>query len=282
MQSSLLVPNREETRQRRDLSLNFHVGGLRLRLAETDEEIKAAQELRYRVFCDEMGARPTAEVARRRRDIDVYDQVADHLIVTDTTICNFGEYVVGTYRLIRRGPAARLGGFYSAEEFDISRLTDCPGELLELGRSCVDRVYRSMRVIDLLWQGVAAYICHYDVKALFGCASFPTTNPELLATELSYLHHYCRAPETFRPRAKNERFVEMNRKALEQIDPKAGFALMPPLLKGYLRLGGVVGDGAVVDYQFGTTDVCILIERGGRIERYVNRYLNRSRSLLDA
>ena len=279
MHSSLLVPRRDDTLYRREFSLNFIAGGLRLRLAETDEERFAAQRLRYRVFFGEMGATPTAAAERHQMDVDKYDDIADHLIVTDIAGSDSGEYVVGTYRLIRRGPAMRCGGFYSAHEFDIAPLLRRPGEILELGRSCVDRDYRTLRVIDLLWQGVAAYISHYNVQILFGCASFPTVKPNALCLELSYLHHYCRADEAIRPVALPGRYVEMNRVSVDAIDRKQGFMAMPPLLKGYLRLGGVVGDGAVVDYDFGTTDVCILVERGGRMERSVERYMARSRAL---
>lgn len=267
-----LATRRDVAVSRAGFSLNFAAGSLRLRIAETDEELAAAQRLRYRVFYEEMGARPTHRTALTGIDEDVYDDVADHLIVTDQSAPGFDEYVVGTYRLIRRGAAARRGGFYSAQEYDIGKLVAWPGEILELGRSCVDAGYRSMRVIDLLWQGVAAYLCRYEIGLLFGCASFHGTEPEALAAELSYLYHYCRAPAEIRTRALAHRYVEMNRRPAETIDPREGFMAMPPLLKGYLRLGGVVGDGAVVDWPFGTTDTCIVVPRGPRVERYIERY----------
>lgn len=279
MVSPQLMTRRDTPVSRAAFSLNFSAGSLRLRLAETDEELVAAQQLRYRVFYQEMGAIPTGRMAISGIDEDKYDDVADHLIVTDLGASRLQEQVVGTYRLIRRSAAARRGGFYSATEFDIEKLVRHPGEILELGRSCVDADYRSMRVIDLLWQGVAAYLCHYDVRLLFGCASFHGANPEALAGELSYLYHYCRAPEEIRTRAIAYRYVEMNRKPLHEVDPRAGFGAMPPLLKGYLRLGGVIGDGAVVDRQFGTTDVCVVVPRGPRIERYLDRYQARWRAL---
>ncbi len=272
MQLHQFVPQWDDKREREDFSLDFVAGGLRLRLAETDEERAAAQKLRYRVFHEEMGAKPSVAMSVSGRDFDVYDDFADHLIVTDTSVSDIGEQVVGTYRLLRRTVAARCGGFYSASEFDVSKLVERPGEILELGRSCVDRDYRTFRAIDLLWQGIAAYISRYEISTLFGCASFPTVDPTSLAMELSYLYHYCRAPEDYCPRAVASRYVEMGRIAGSEIDPKAGFLRMPSLLKGYLRLGGLVGDGAVVDYEFGTTDVCILVERGGRMERFVDRY----------
>lgn len=279
MSSPLLESRRESTVSRAGFSLNFAAGALRLRLAETEEELAAAQRLRYRVFYEEMGAMPTPRTAMTGLDRDAYDEIADHLIVTDRSVPAMQEPVVGTYRLIRRGAAARCGGFYSGGEFVIDRLVGQPGEILELGRSCVDADYRSMRVIDLLWQGVAAYLCHYEIGLLFGCASFRGTSPEALAAELSYLYHYCRAPERIRTRALAHRYVEMNRLPAAAIDPRAGFATMPPLLKGYLRLGGLVGDGAVVDRQFGTTDVCVVVPRGPRVERYIKHYRARWQAL---
>lgn len=228
-------------------------------MAETDEERFTAQRLRYRVFFSEMDATPTAAAEQHQMDVDEYEDIADYVIVTDTAGPDSGEYGVGTYRLISRGSAVRCGGFYSAREFDIARLLRRPGEILELGRYCVDRDYRTLRVIDLLWQGVAAYISHYNLQILFACASFPTVKPNALSLELSDLHHYCWADEAIRLVALLGRYVEMNRVSVDAIDRKQGFMAMPPLLKGYLRLGGVVGDGAVVDYDFGTTDVCILV-----------------------
>ena len=143
-----------------ETSLNFIVGGLRLQLAETDEERFAAQRLRYRVSFSEMDATPAAAVERYQIDVNEYKDIADHVIVADTAGSDSGEYVFGTYRLIRRGWAMRCGGFYSAHEFDVARLLRRPREILELGSSCVDRDYRTLRVFDLLWQGVAAYLSH--------------------------------------------------------------------------------------------------------------------------
>src|SRR5438128_1345032 len=136
-----------------------------------NEDIDAAQALRYRIFYERLGAQPLPEMACRRRDIDQFDNDCDHLLVVDHsrgTGC-----VVGTYRLIRRDTAARLGGFYSAKEFDISSVVLHAGEVLELGRSCVDPAYRNRSAMQLLWSGIAAYVFHYDVVLMFGCASLP-------------------------------------------------------------------------------------------------------------
>ena len=113
-------------------------GPLQVRLAESGADIDAAQALRYRIFYESLGARAGVETARRRRDFDRFDLGCDHLLVLDHSRGAGSETVVGTYRLIRREAAARLGGFYSAAEYDIAPLVAYPGEILELGRSCVD------------------------------------------------------------------------------------------------------------------------------------------------
>src|SRR5271154_7451508 len=150
-------------------------GNLEVRLAESAAEVDASQALRYRVFYEEMGAEPTPEMARRERDFDRFDEVADHLLVLDHTRGRGPEAVVGTYRLIRRSAAARAGRFYSAAEYDIATMIAYPGEILELGRSCVDVMARGRPAMQLLWRGIAAYVFHHQIDVMFGCASLPGT-----------------------------------------------------------------------------------------------------------
>jgi putative hemolysin len=246
---------------------------LGIRLAEGDPGfIDASQALRYRVFYEEMTAKPTPEMAERKRDFDVYDDVADHLLVIDRDRGDGPEAVVGTYRLLRREPASHHGQFYTADEYDITSLENRDEEILELGRSCVDVDYRTRHVMELLWRGIAAYVFHYDIALMFGCASIPGTDPDELALPLSYLHHNHLAPAEKRPVAVPDRYVEMNRMPAEEIDRKAGLSAVPPLIKGYLRLGGWVGEGAVIDPQFDTTDVCIVVETGKVTDRYFKHY----------
>lgn len=251
--------------------VDIRSGPLQVRLAETPVDVDAAQALRYRVFYEGLGARPLPEMARRRRDMDRFDDGCDHLLVLDHGRPG-GDSVVGTYRLIRRENAARLGGFYSAGEYDISSLVVYPGEILELGRSCVDPAYRQRPTMQLLWSGIAAYVFHYGIALLFGCASLPGTDPDALALPLSYLHHHHLAPCGLRPRALADRYVDMCRLDREAIDPGPALAALPPLIKGYLRLGGFVGEGAVIDEQFNTTDVCILVRTDRVTEKYSRHY----------
>jgi L-ornithine Nalpha-acyltransferase len=252
--------------------VDLRSGRLRVRLATSSADIDAAQALRYRVFYEALGARPANGFAVGRRDVDRFDEDCDHLLVLDRGRGRGPEAVVGTYRLIRRAAAARLGGFYSAGEYDIARLLEHPGEILELGRSCVDAGYRQRPTMQLLWSGIAAYVFHHDIGLMFGCASLSGTELDALAAPLSYLYHRHLAPPPLRPRALAQRYVDMRRLPLEAIDPASALAALPPLIKGYLRLGGFVGDGAVVDEQFNTTDVCIVVKTDLVAEKYSRHY----------
>jgi putative hemolysin len=252
-------------------------GPLQVRLADGAADIDAAQALRYRIFYEIMGARPLPGAEQQRRDRDGYDQVCDHLLVLDHSRGSGADAVVGTYRLIRREAAARFGAFYSAAEYDIAPLIGYPGEILELGRSCVDAGYRARPVMQLLWSGIAAYVFHYDIALMFGCASLPGTDPDALATPLSYLYYHHLAPPALRARALPERFVDMRRLDPATLDPNRTLAALPPLIKGYLRLGGFVGDGAVIDEQFNTTDVCIVVKTDLVTEKYSRHYERQSK-----
>jgi putative hemolysin len=243
-----------------------------VRVAETPAEIEAAQRLRYRVFYEEMSAAPTPEMKARRLDFDGFDARCDHLLVIDSDLANGSPGVVGTYRLLRRTVAMEHGGFYSEQEYNLDALLHYPHEIVELGRSCVDSAYRSRGVMQMLWRGLAAYVLRYDIRVMFGCASFPGTDPKEMGAALSYLHHYHLAPQTLRPRALPQHYVGMEMLPRSGIDEQAVLSDLPPLIKGYLRVGGFVGDGAVVDRQFNTTDVCVIVTTDELTQKYARRY----------
>lgn len=247
-------------------------GSLVARLARDEGDIVAAQALRYRVFYDEMKAKPDAEMANLRRDVDPFDEVCEHLLVCDTERGAGPESIIATYRLLRGEKARKFGRFYSAGEYDITPLMDYSGEILELGRSCVDPNYRARHTMQLLWAAIAQFVFHHDISVMFGCASLHGVEPESLALPLSYLHHFHLAPEAMRPVALPDLYVGMDFMPEDQIDKKAALTALPPLLKGYLRLGGFVGDGAVVDRQFNTTDVCIVVKTDLVTEKYYRHY----------
>lgn len=248
----------------------LRAGTREARLAATDTEIQEAQRLRFRVFFEEMGAKPSDAVAMERRDFDDFDRHCDHLLVLDHV--NDKPRVIGTYRLMRREQAAQIGRFYTQAEYDIGKILAHSGPILELGRSCVAPDYRDRPTMQLLWRAIAAYVFRYRIDLMFGCASIPGTDPDALALALSYLHRRHLAPEDLRPRALPARFIGMDRMAADKIDSRAALATLPPLVKGYLRLGGFVGDGAVIDREFNATDVCILVKTDLVTEKYFRHY----------
>lgn len=247
-------------------------GTLGVRLAATPAEIDAAQALRWHVFYEEMGAVPDEAAAAARRDVDAYDAVADHLLVLDHARGAGAAAVVGCYRLIRRPAAARVGRFYSADEYDLSRVLAFAGEVLELGRSCVHAEYRNRAVMQLLWRGIAAYVFLHEIGLMFGCASLPGTDPDAVAPELTYLYRNHIAPEAIRPVALPQRRITMERLGTQPLDSRAALAALPPLIKGYLRLGGFVGEGAVIDRAFNTVDVAVVVQTDLVTNRYFRHY----------
>lgn len=234
--------------------------GLEVRLAESGAEVAAAQALRFRVFYEEMGAKPTEAMRAAHSDFDDFDAVCDHLLVIDRARGKGAAGVVGTYRLMRRAPGEAFGRFYTAGEYDIADILANGGNFMELGRSCVDTRYRNGATMKKLWDGIAAYVFENDVDLMFGCASLPGTDIQALAGHLSYLYHHHLAPEGLRPRALPQLRVDMALLPKEALNPRRALAELPPLIKGYLRLGGFVGDGAVIDHQFNTTDVCVMVK----------------------
>ena len=252
-------------------------GVLEVRLAETDHEVEAAQRLRYHVFYEEMTAVPSDEMRNTGRDFDRFDDVCDHLLVVDRSVVDDDGQpaVVGTYRLTRDVDAARAGGFYTASEYDIGpMLRGFEGSrLLELGRSCVLKEYRTKPgAMQLLWRGVMVYNARFASDVMFGCASFSGTDPKALALPLSYLYHFHLSPQEMRVHADASRYVDMNLMAKEAIDAKEAIHKLPPLLKGYVRAGAWIGDGAVIDWQFGTTDVFICVPMSIIDDRYRSRF----------
>ncbi len=245
-----------------ELPLLGRIANLQVRLAANEAEIDAAQELRHRVFRTDFARHPHG------RDADHFDAYCDHLIVLDT---ENGNDIVGTYRLLREEKAAKAGGFYSQSEFDIEALRARMPErrVLELGRSCVMPQYRTKRTVELLWQGIWAYCRAWNIDMMCGCASFPGTIAAAHALPLSFLHHHASAVGEWTVRAHADSRVDMDMMPVEAVEMRAALAAMPPLIKGYLRVGASFGDGAVVDHEFGTTDVFVVLP----VERISSRYV---------
>ncbi len=253
------------------------LGSLEVRLAQKKGDVKRAQKLRFRVFYEDGPAIPDALTKLSRRDRDAFDAVCDHLMVIDHAakpLRSGRQAVVGTYRLLRQEVAESCGGFYTEDEFDIARLLDRHRDLqfMELGRSCVLPAYRDKRTVELLWHGIWNYVVRHRIDVMIGCASFGGTDPDRLALPLSFLHHHAAAPDAWQARARTDRYVDMNRIGRDAIDIKAALRQLPPLIKAYLRLGAYVGDGAVIDHRFGTTDVLIVMPVADIGARYIKHF----------
>ncbi len=268
--AAVLLPRRQAVPHTRFSELR--AGNLGLRLATRPDEVDALQALRYRVFYEELGALPDRRTAASGRDVDRFDGFADHLIVVDHALGEGRNSVVGTYRMLQREGARAAGGFYTASEYDVTPLLSFPGRILELGRSCVDLRYRGRAVMQLLWRGIAAYVFAHDIDLMFGCASLGGTDPAAVAAELTYLHHNHLAPPALRPMAIVDRRVAMDRLPPEMVDARRVVTSLPPLIKGYLRLGAMVGEGAVVDHQFNTIDVAIVVKTDLVTDKYIDHY----------
>lgn len=254
--------------------MRIEAGRFTVRLAENDEDVAAAQRLRYRVFVEEMGASPSPEDAAVRRERDRFDPYFEHLLLIDNETENDDAErgVVGVYRLMR-GDTARAGiGFYGQDEYDLTKLVHYPRPTVELGRSCVDLEHRGGAGMHLLWTGLGEYVALHDVSIMFGVASFHGSETGPLAQALSYLHYNHLAPEDLRVRAVADRFEPMDILPEEQVSKIEAMRQIPTLIKAYIRLGGFVGEGAYVDYDFNTVDVCLLMDTARMVQRYRTFY----------
>ena len=230
----------------------------RTRLATSEADLQAAQRLRYEVFVEELGGGGPLVDHAARLERDRFDPYFDHLLLTEE---GAGQ-VIGVYRLLRGDRAEAAGGFYSEGEYDLGVLKRSGRSLLELGRSCVHRDFRGGVAMMHLWSALADYVRTHRIEILFGVASFHGADPMRHAAALSLLHHAHLAPEPLRVRARSPSFQRMDLVPPAEIDRVAAMRHVPALIKSYLRLGGVVGEGAFVDRAFNTTDVCMVLEVG--------------------
>ena len=228
-----------------------------VRLAGSEEDLRAAQRLRYEVFVEELGGDGPLVDHDARLERDRFDPYFDHIILTDDTR---GGDVVGVYRVLRDDQARAVGQFYSEDEYDLTPLKQSGRRLMELGRSCLAPSYRGGAAMYHLWNGLARYVTENGIEILFGVASFHGTDVEALAQPLSMLHHRHLAPEALRVRTQAAHYQSMNLLPEDRIDRRAAMLQVPALIKAYLRLGGYVGDGAFIDHAFNTTDICLVMD----------------------
>ncbi len=244
-----------------------------VRLADSERDILSAQRLRYRVFVEELGGDGAMVDHAARLERDEFDAVDDHLILVDPARDAAGiEHVVGVYRLLTGARASSFGRFYCDSEYDLTPLRRSGRTLLELGRSCVGAAHRGGAAMFLLWNGLAQYVLDHGIDVMFGVASFHGTDPDALKTPLSWLHHNHLAPAALRVRALPQVFQSMDMVPREALDRRAAMLAMPPLIKAYLRLGGFVGEGAVIDSAFNTTDVFLMMDTAAMSAKHRDFY----------
>ncbi len=238
-----------------------------VKIADSLHEIEDALRLRFEVFNLELheGLQSSFESGF---DSDVYDTFCDHLIVKEIAT----NKVVGTYRLLPQEKAEKHIGFYSENEFDLSKFKKLPGQSLELGRSCVAKEYRSLAVINLLWSGIAKYLEMHSIANLFGCASFHTNNVTEIAAAYAYFQLYHFAPEEYRVAPLDICSMSLLFQLLTSEDIEKAYRKFPPLMKGYLRLGAMICGEPAYDKEFGTTDFLIVVDTQKITEKYKNHY----------
>ena len=247
-----------------------------IKIAETKSELKKAQALRYSVFYKEKKAIPTISKKILRLDYDKVDKFADHLIVIDKNRKGIKNKIVGTYRLIRGDIAAHCGGFYTSSEFDLSKILNSyeNNKILELGRSCVHQDYRNGTIMNLLWKAIAEYVKLYDIKILLGCASFHGTDVMKYTNELSYLRKNFSLPDELSVKSLDSKIYPAYTEIDSNNNDLRTFVKLPPLIKGYLRVGGKVSHDCYVDYKFNTIDLCVIVNTNNIDEKYKKKYLN--------
>jgi len=242
-----------------------------IKIAESNFEIKKAQSLRYKIFFKEKKIKKKSFKFLLQRDYDFYDKISDHLIIIDNNR-EIRDNVIGTYRLLRGNCAKLYRGFYTEQEFDISNLKKnfSGKDILELGRSCVHPQYRSGIILKLLWQGISNYIKMYKIKILMGCASFHGTNPSKFKDEFSLLYESYRLPEDYDVKSLQSNEISFNK----NINHSTTLNKLPPLIKGYLRAGGMVSENFYIDREFETIDYCVIMLTEKIVSRYQNKFLN--------
>ena len=234
----------------------LHVG-----LAQCESEIREAQRLRYRIFAEELGARLPTRMPGI--DIDLYDPYCEHLIVRDEA----NGRIVGTYRILSPQSAKRTGGYYSENEFDLTRLQLLRDGMVEIGRSCIDPDYRTGGTIALLWSGLANYMTQGGYRTLIGCASIGMADGGHIAANLYRRLGEHMAPPEYRVFPRHPLPVEQLFNGQQ--------AELPPLIKGYLRAGAYVGGEPAWDPDFNTADLLIMLPMARVDERYARHFIER-------
>ena len=248
------------------------LGSLETRLARTKYEVKQSQALRYQVFCKECGAKPNARNRLLARDIERLDNYCDHLLVIDSNAQGSG--IIGTSRLMDDQNAKIAGSFYSQGEFNLKPLLLKEQKRMEVSRSCIAPTHRSKRAVELLWAGVWTVCIQRKIDTLFGCVSLPGTDPNEHMDALQWLSQNALLNDDDNCPAihKSQFNLPKNNQGTQTKNDKRIFASLPPLLKGYLRLGAKVSHSAVIDHAFKTIDLLIVLQVAEINPKYLQHY----------
>jgi len=238
-----------------------------VKLATNDDEVRSAQRLRYQVFVEEMGCRLSA-IDEDGLDVDPFDPLCDHIIIVDLRT---GE-TIGTYRLLRRSRVGPDGRFYADGEFDLTSIRLLPGEVLELGRSCVHKDYRRQAILNRLWAQIVAYIGKHRVTYMFGCSSVYTIAPEEVSRFYDVLRHKYAAPaECCVTPVKGHEVPGLASCVLKRDEEKEVLLRLPALIRSYLKLGARVCGPPAWDKEFGTVDFFMLLKVADISRAYLQR-----------
>ena len=242
-----------------NLPTNQKQTGLSVSLARNPAEVAEAQSLRYKVFAEEMGAQLSGTGGL---DVDGFDAYCEHLLVRDSAT----NQVVGTYRILNPNSAFEAGGYYSAGEFDLSRLAHLFNNMVEVGRACVHQNYRNGGTITMLWAGLANYMQMHNYEYMIGCASVPIHDGGHMAASLyNKLKDDYLSPVEYRVFPHNPLLIHALKKDLQVV--------CPPLIKGYMRLGAYSCGEPAWDASFNTADMLVMLPLSKIQSRYASHFL---------
>ncbi|MDR2413131.1 MAG: GNAT family N-acetyltransferase [Rickettsiales bacterium] len=243
--------------------MTIKVRDFEVRLTRTKEERRQVRQLRYAVFVEEEGASATEEQKQLREEYDSFDRFADYMGVFHN------DKLIGTYRIIDRDAAEKMGGFYTETEYNLSKIKKTAGNIAEMSRACIDADYReNSLVMRMLWLGLSEYIAKNQITILFGVASWVGKKPVESAQAISYLYYNHLSPLSLRATVLTENFSEginpklsrMNILPKVFVNEEMARKQMTPLIKGYLRLGATFGKGVFLDIPFNTYDVFVMLQ----------------------
>ena len=253
-----------------------------VRLTRNKEERRMVRQLRYDVFVAEEGATPTDEQKELHEEFDEFDKYAEYMAVFHN------DKIVGTYRIIDKKAADKMGGFYTETEFNISKIKKASDNIAEMSRACVAAEYReNALVMRMLWAGLSEYVLRRRIAVLFGVASWVGQKPVESAQAISYLYYNYLSPLRLRARVIPERFADgvdqrmakMNILPRAFVDEELAKKQMTPLIKGYLRMGATFGQGVFIDKPFNTYDVFVMLQTKNMDAAYQKHFYGRENAL---